>query len=60
MSSIERTPAGWRVRWREGGRGSPMLSSKRFDEKGDAQEFQRQLDARNEANRATYRWPPIG
>lgn len=60
MASIEKVGKGWRVRWREGGRGSPMLSSKRYDEKHEAEEFARQLAARLDARRAPDGLPLTG
>jgi hypothetical protein len=37
MASIERLPSGrWRVRWREGGRGSPVRKSPSVDDKASA------------------------
>lgn len=53
MSSIQRIPGRrrWRVRWREGGRGSPLKPSPWFDSLGEAEEFQRKLDTRLAAAR---------
>lgn len=60
MSSLERIGKSWRVRWREGGRGSKLLSSPRFETKDEAEEFQRQLDARMEARKAPGGLPLTG
>jgi integrase len=48
--SVERAPggAGWRVRWREGGRGSHQRS-RTFDRKADAVTFEAELRRRRQA-----------
>ncbi len=48
MSSLERLPGRkrWRLRWREGGRGSPQLTSEWFDSRGEAEKYQSVLDGR--------------
>ena len=44
----EKTPAGrrWRIRWREGGRGTKAKSSRRFDNKREAMDEMAALEAR--------------
>ncbi len=53
MSSIQRIKGRrrWRVRWREGGRGSPLKPSPWFDSLADAEDYQRKLDARLNARK---------
>jgi hypothetical protein len=53
MSSVihDKKARTWRIRWREGGRGSKQKTSERFTTKGDALEFQRQVDARAGASK---------
>lgn len=60
MSSLERVGKQWRVRWREGGRGSPLKSSPRYETKSEAEEFQIQLAARIKALRAPDGMPMTG
>lgn len=53
MSHLERhqTKKQWRVRWREGGRGSPQKSSEWYSKKVDAELFQAQIQGRKLAKK---------
>jgi integrase len=44
MAFLERTPGGWRVVWRTGGRGSPRKKSPTFPKQHQAKEFKAKIE----------------